>query len=127
MSKQLNLLKNNNNNDNNETIMELPIKKKKGRKSKLTKKLEQEQLEKNKIPIKLFPNLNEKIYDVIKIGKDEYFLDKDFNVIYDDKINQVGFIYNSKYILFSDMEMDKDNKQYELNIQEIKNIIKSFV
>lgn len=109
-------------NINNETIIELPIKKKKGRKSKQTKMLELEEIEKNKVPIKLFPTLNEKIFDVIEIDKKEYYLDTDFGIIYDDKIIQIGIRKNNKYILYSDFQNDNLNKQIELDMEEVNKI-----
>jgi len=109
-------------NINNETIIELPIKNKKGRKSKQTKMLELEEIEKNKVPIKLFPTLNEKIFDVIEIDKKEYYLDTDFGIIYDDKIIQIGIRKNNKYILYSDFQNDNLNKQIELDMEEVNKI-----
>lgn len=102
---------------NQETI--LPIKKKKGRKSNKDKILELEELERNKVPDKLFPTLNEKIFDVIKIDDVEYFLDKEFSIIYDLNINQIGFKKNNKYILYSEHLIDKIIHQLELDTNEI--------
>jgi hypothetical protein len=82
----------------------LPIKKKKGRKSKQTKLLEQEEIERNRVPPKLFPELNEKIFDVIKINDKEYFLDCEFGTIYDEDIKHVGIIKNNEYLMYSDIE-----------------------
>lgn len=106
----------------------LSIKKKKGRKSKKDKLLELELLEKNKVPIKLFPNLNEKIFDVIKIKEKEYFFDTDFCILYDENINQVGFKKDkkdNKYIMYDelDLEINKINECIKLNDEEIFQII----
>lgn len=108
--------------NNNEIINELPIRKKKGRKSKQTKILELEEIEKNKIPLKLFPTLKEKIFDVIKIDKDEYYLDVDFGIIYNSDINQIGIKNNGKYILYSDYSSDNLIKQIQLENKMIKQI-----
>ena len=103
----------------NEIIIELPIKKKIGRKSKQTKILEQEEIERNKVPIKLFPNLKEKIFDVIKINDDEYFLDTDFGIIYNNEIKQIGIKKNDKYIFYSEIDIDKLNEQFEFENNKI--------
>ena len=107
-------------------IIELPKKKKKGRKSKQTKLLEQEEMERNKVPIKLFPTLNEKIFDVIEIDGVEYFLDTDFGIIYNDEVKQVGIIKNNKYIMYSEMDITKLNKQLETDDKEINQFIKLY-
>ena len=100
----------------------LPIKKKKGRKSKKDKQLELEALERNKVPPKLFPNLNEKIFDVIKIKGAEYFLDTYFGIIYDREINQVGIKRKNEYILYDNFNIDinKIESQLELDDKEVK-------
>lgn len=104
----------------------LPIKKKKGRKSKKDKQLELEALERNKVPPKLFPNLNEKIFDVIEIGGKEYFLDPDFGIIHDENTNQVGIKRKSEYILYSkfNIDIDKIESQLKLDNEEVEQIIK---
>lgn len=102
----------------NEKIIESPVKKKKGRKSKQTKLLELEELEKNKVPIKLFPTLNEKIFDVVEIDGTEYFLDTDFGILYNDKIKQIGIKKNGKYIMYDDIDdIDKQNKELEIEME----------
>ncbi len=113
-------------NVNNNEKVELPIKKKKGRKSKQTKMLELEEIEKNKVPEKLFPTLNEKIFDLIEIDKKEYYLDTDFGIIYNEEIKQIGIKKCDKYILYSDFDNDNINKQIELDDNEIKQIIKIY-
>ena len=106
-------------NDNDK--IELPIKKKKGRKSKQTKILELEEMEKNKVPIKLFPTLNEKIFDVINIDNEEYYLDTDFGIIYNYEINQIGIKKNDKYMLYSELEykINEVNQQLEFDYNQI--------
>ena len=74
----------------------LPIiipQKKKGRKSKNDKLLELEEQERiNKE--KRFPTLNQKIFEVVKINKMDYYYDADFNILYDEFISPVGFKQN---------------------------------
>lgn len=107
--------------NSDEKIIELPIKKKKGRKSKQTKILEQEELERNKIPIKLFPTLNEKIFDVVKIDGVEYYLDTDFGILYNDEVKQIGIKKNDKYIMYDDTNITKIIQQLELELEVDKN------
>ena len=123
MLEQNNILHSTNNNLY-EKIIELPVKKKKGRKSKQTKILEQEEIERNKVPIKLFPTLNEKIFDVVEINGVEYFLDTDFGIVYNSEINQVGIKKNNKYIMYSEMDIIKLNQQLDTDDKEISKIIK---
>lgn len=104
----------------------LPIKKKKGRKSKKDKQLELEALERNKVPPKLFPNLNEKIFDVIEIGGKEYFLDPSFSIIYDEDTNQVGIKRKGEYILYANFNIDKIETQLKLDNIEVQQIIKLY-
>jgi hypothetical protein len=121
----INKLLQNEKNTSGETIIELPLKKKKGRKSKQTKILELEEIERNRVPIKLFPSLNEKIFDVIKIDNCEYFLDGEFGIIYNNKIEQVGIKKNNKYIMYLESSINELNKQLELDDDEIIKMIKS--
>lgn len=102
----------------------LPVKKKKGRKSKKDKQLELEALERNKVPPKLFPNLNEKIFDIIEIKGREYFLDTDFGIIYDEDTNQVGIKRKGEYILYADFNIDEIIFQLKLDNMEVEQIIK---
>ena len=104
----------------------LPIKKKKGRKSKKDKQLEFETIEKNKAPPKLFPNLNEKIFDVIEIKGKEYFFDTDFGIIYDGETQQVGIKKKDEYILYADFGIDKIETQLKLDDEEVMQIIKLY-
>jgi len=104
-------------------IIELPIKKKKGRKSKQTKILEQKEIERNKVPIKLFPTLNEKIFDVVKIDKVEYFLDTDFGILYNNEVKQIGIKKNNKYIMYDDTNITKLVQQLELDNNKISELI----
>lgn len=111
-----------------ETIIELPIKKKKGRKSKKIKELELEQ-QQPKEPIIRFPKLSEKIFDVLKLDGVEYFYDTDFNLLLDINVVPVGFKYDKKFVFYSDTinninQIKKDDKELE-GLQYIfkKNII----
>lgn len=104
----------------------LPIKKKKGRKSKKDKQLELEAIERNKVPPKLFPNLNEKIFDVIEIKGIEYFLDPYFGIIYDGDTNQVGIKKKDEYVFYTDFAViDKIVSQLKLDDGKVEQIIKS--
>jgi len=94
------------------------LKKKKGK--------EKEEMERNKVPIKLFPTLNEKIFDVIEIDGVEYFLDTDFGIIYNDEVKQVGIIKNNKYIMYSEMDITKLNTPFETDDKEINHFIKLY-
>lgn len=108
---------------NPETIAEIPTKKKKGRKSNLDKMNELEKNKKNNIPNK-FPPLNEKILDIIKLNGTEYYYDSDFNMLFDQDTNPVGFKCfdarltgkTSQYVLYSGLlndinQLKKDNKE----------------
>lgn len=113
-----------------ETQQIIPLKKKKGRKSKKTKQLELEEMERNKVPVKLFPTLAEKIYDVVEIDGKEYFLDNEFGILYDDKINQVGIKKGSEYMINLDedikkvnLKLESDNKKLEKDNKEINEIL----
>jgi hypothetical protein len=107
--------------DKNEQIIELPIKKKKGRKSKKIKQLELEQ-EKQVEPVRRFPKLSEKIFDVLKINEIEYFYDKDFNLLLDLDVIPVGFKYDKKFVFYSETidninMIKKDDKEVQ-NLKE---------
>ena len=105
--------------------MEFQVKKKKGRKSKQTKLLELEEFERNKVPVKLFPMLNEKIFDLVEINGKEYFLDTDFSILYDEKIKQVGIKKNNEYIMYSEREILSLNEQVKADNDFVANIIKT--
>ena len=109
----------------NQEIIDItvPVKKKKGRKSKKTKLLELEQA-KTVIPVRLFPILNEKIFDVVKINGDEYFYDADFNILLDKKVVPIGLKLNSKYIFYSDTLINI--KQVQNDNHEVKKILGNF-
>jgi hypothetical protein len=104
-------------------IQEIPIKKKKGRKSKKVKQMEQELLNEKKVEnIRLFPSLNEKIFDLVKINSIEYFYDSDFNVLLNEKVEPIGYKNEGKYIFYS--EEDKKLKKITLENTEVYNIMK---
>lgn len=108
---------NNNNSDNNETIIEIPIKKKKGRKSKKIKELELGQ-EKPIEPVRRFPKLSEKIFDVLLINEIEYYYDTDFNLLLDKNVEPIGFKDNNKFIFYS--ESNDTNNQIKEDNREVK-------
>ncbi len=108
-----------NNLDNKNVILPL---KKKGRKSKQTKLLELEELEKNKIPVKLFPTLNEKIFDLVELDGKEYFLDLDFGTLYNNEIMLIGIKKNDKFMLYDEIDI----RMIELQINTENNEIIEF-
>jgi len=99
-----------NNKDNIDTIIEIPIKKKKGRKSKKIKELELGlglglglEQEKTIEPVRRFPKLSEKIFDVLQINETEYYYDTNFNLLLDANVEPVGFKHDKKFIFYSDI------------------------
>ena len=89
--------------------------------------LEQEEKEKNKIPVKLFPTLNEKIFDVVEIDGVEYFLDTDFGILYNSDVKQIGIKKNDKYLMYDEIEIIKLNQQLELEEKEILTFTKLYL
>ena len=73
---------------------------------------------------KSIPILSEKIFDVIQINNNEYFFDRDLNLLLDIETNPVGFYSNKKYIFYSEFNFDKD-KLLNDN-KEIDRIMKNF-
>lgn len=71
------------------------IRKKKGRKSKVEKELLDRlgELENKKKmdEIKLFPTLAEKIFDIVMIDSEEYFYDRELNLLLDINSIPIGF------------------------------------
>ena len=57
-----------------------------------------------------------KIFDILKLNEQTYYLDKEFNLIWDEKKEVVGIINNNKYIFFSDIDkiIDSVKKDYPL-------------
>jgi hypothetical protein len=113
-------------NNLDEKIIELHVKKKKGRKSKQTKLLEQEELERKRVPKKLFPTLNEKIFDVVEIDGVEYFLDTDFEILYNNEVKQIGIKKNNKYMMYDEINTTKLNQQLETDDKEISQFIELY-
>ena len=121
-NEQLLILNNFNTNLQNDLSV-LPIKKKKGRKSKKVKQMEEQLLNEKKIEnIRLFPSLNEKIFDLVKINSIEYFYDSDFNVLLNEQVEPIGYKNEDKYILYS--EADKKIKKITLENTEVYDIMK---
>lgn len=108
-----------NNQLENTSILLVQNKKKKGRKTKLIKMLEQEELKRNKVPIKLFPNLNEKIFDLVQIDGMEYFLDNEFGIVYNNNVEQVGIKKNDSYMFYNFQDIEKLNCKLEQDKKEI--------
>ena len=108
--------------DKEESEKEEIIKKKKGRKSKKNKL----EIENKKIkPVRLFPTLNKKIFDVIKINNNEYFFDTDFNILLDNDVIPIGFKENNKFIFYS--EVDENIKQIKKDNKEVKKILDKII
>lgn len=103
--------------------IQLPIKKKKGRKSKKDKLLEIQNA-KPPEPIKVFPTLNEKIFDVVEIGGKEYFYDSDFNKLLDSNVNYIGYKLNGKFIFYDNI--NDDNEYLKNDNDEVQKILKNF-
>jgi hypothetical protein len=105
------------------------IKKKKGRKSKKEKMLLENQIEKDKkIEEKknLFPKLGEVIFDVIIIDKQEYFHDKNLNILYDFSSNPIGiFDYTNNNFILYETSNQIIKKIYNDNF-EFEKIFKNF-
>lgn len=66
-----------------------------------------------------------KIFDLLKINDKKYYLDKEYNLIWDENKKTVGIIFENKNIFFSEMdeylkktddEMNEIIKKYELLI-----------
>ena len=107
-----------------EIIVELPTKKKKGRKSKKNKALELEKIKPKEIP-RPFPKLCEKIFDVLNIDKIEYFYDTDFNLLLDENVEPVGFKNKDKFIFYS--ETLKFTENIKKDDDEVKLLVKSLI
>lgn len=45
-----------------------------------------------------------KIFDILKKDNKTYYLDKDYNLIWDEKKEVVGIINEKKYLFFSDID-----------------------
>ncbi len=48
--------------------------------------------------------LEYKIFDIEEINNSIFYMDRNWNVIWDDNINIVGFIQNNKYVFFSEID-----------------------
>jgi hypothetical protein len=55
-----------------------------------------------------------KIFDILKLDNQTYYLDKEFNLIWDIKKEVVGIINNKNYLFFSDIDkmIDSLNKEF---------------
>ena len=125
INNSINKLIENNTKNKYETIIELPMKKKKGRKSKKNKELELSQ-EKQVVKARRFPKLSEKIFDVLKINNIEYYYDTDFNLLLDATVEPVGFKYDKKFVFYSEIndtiyQIKKDDEEVKLIISNYKN------
>lgn len=67
--------------------------------------------------------LTDKIFDIIERDEKTYYLDKEFNLIWDEYTNVVGTINNNKLIFWKkDYEIINDMK---INNSEVKKIMKN--
>ena len=62
-----------------------------------------------------------KIYDIININGNEYFFDKNINLLLDYNINPIGFFNKSKYILYDDLKVE--NEKIIIENQKVERII----
>lgn len=46
-----------------------------------------------------------KIFDILKVNNKTYYLDREFNLIWDEKKEVVGIIDKKKYIFFSEIDI----------------------
>ena len=55
-----------------------------------------------------------KIFDILKVNEETFYLDKEFNLIWDEKKEVVGIINNKQYIFFNEIDkiMDSINKEF---------------
>ena len=55
-----------------------------------------------------------KIFDILKLNEEIFYLDKEFNLIWDEKKEVVGIINNKQYIFFNEIDkiMDSINKEF---------------
>ncbi len=99
------------------------IKKKKGRKSKIEKELLNRlnilENKKKMNEIKTFPTLAEKIFDVIPIESEEYFYDRELNLLMNANSKPIGFKdkITEKFVFY-----DTDN-QIEKILNETEQLI----
>lgn len=97
-------------------IEKASTKKKKGRKPKI--KIE---LKINKVIKKKIIKLKNKIFNIIKIDNVEYFYDIEFNILSDKNYEPVGFKYENKIILYSEItNLNNQIKQDNIEINNIK-------
>lgn len=107
----------------NDSVIQLPIKKKKGRKSKKDKLLELQNV-KPPEPVRLFPTLNEKIFDVVEIGGKEYYYDVDFSKLLDSTANYVGYKSDGKFVFYD--RVSEQIEQIKRDNTEVEKILKNF-
>jgi hypothetical protein len=50
-----------------------------------------------------------KIFDILQKGNKKYYLDKEFNLIWDDKKDVVGIVDKKKYYFFEDLDILMEN------------------
>ena len=68
--------------------------------------------------------LSNKIFDVVNINNKTYYLDKEFNLIWNEETELAGIISNKKYIFWD--QFDKIIEDIQKDYIEVNNIIKNF-
>lgn len=65
-----------------------------------------------------------KIFDILNVEKEIYYLDKEFNLIWDENKEVVGIINNNNYIFFKELDvlMDSINKNFPFTNNKIFNV-----
>lgn len=66
-----------------------------------------------------------KIYDIININGNEYFFDKNINLLLDYNINPIGFFNKNKYILYDDLKVE--NEKIIIENKKVERILNNFI
>jgi hypothetical protein len=75
----------------------------------MKKKVNKEQID------TLKSSLYYKIFDILKQENKNYYLDKEFNLIWDESKEVVGIINNGKYLFFNeiDKKIEEQDKEFK--------------
>ena len=79
----------------------------------MKKKADKEQID------TLKSSLYYKIFDILKVDEKIYYLDREFNLIWDELQEVVGIIDKNIYIFFSDNDKLIDSIKKELQLENI--------
>lgn len=63
-----------------------------------------------------YDNLPCKVFDLLVLNDDKYYLDKDLNLIWDVELNVVGIIHNKKNYFFDDYQINNIITECKNNI-----------